>query len=699
MKTWSCAVAKVPELPLAHRPQQRQSGVRDRLLNEPESCRAWACMRGWPGSRCRSGRLRLAVCRSYPRALFDYGKSRLFDRRDLPEADHEFVVIADTHYMLDVGDAPLEFESRRKQTARAGVALRLTAALGVDPVVHLGDLVQEYPETPDFDRAVDEALRQIRDTGLAPHYVAGNHDVGDKPDPTMPTHDVTGETLGEFHRRCGPSWKRVDLGPHRILILNSQILNTDLPDAARQRTWITEQLSEPTGGRTFVCLHLPLYLFDGKEQGFGHYDVIDEPDRTWLIDLIRKSEVDTIFAGHVHFAFADRIGPTDYRVLPSPSFVRPGFSHLFSSGAPPEHGRDDTPKLGFSLVRTVGERTDLHTIRTGGAETVGERSRLLTRTSAALPDSPIGVTLRGPVSPVGKIPVAYPSVIEQPVRNDYPILSCLEMGVRHVRVPLEEALDPVQKADILRSKGISVTAYHLFRTTDDVIGAVSALDGRGDALEVQFAAEDAAAFETIDEMDLPLVFCPVAPGVTVAGKQHPRTRIGWSLDGDSKSWARGRILCRVAPGDSLLDWRDCPAATSGRADFAIDLPGVSDDDNARRVAEAILALSTVPGARLFIDPLTDFDRTLDVTHGLIDTRCNPRPAMTVVRALGTILFSHGERWSLASDVPWTIVSEKRRLVLSGDVPGAEWFYGLTSGTVGERASELEDGLVLGEVPT
>jgi hypothetical protein len=625
--------------------------------------------------------------------------NRLFDRRYLPSADHEFVVISDTHYMLDVGDAPLEFESRRKQSARAGVALRLVAALGVDPVVHLGDLAQAYPERSDFARAVDEALRQIRDTGLAPHFVAGNQDVGDKPDPTMPTHDVTGETLGEFHRRFGPSWKRVDLGPHRILILNSQILNTDLPDAARQRTWITEELSEPTDGRTFVCLHLPLYLFDGNEQGFGHYDVIDEPDRTWLIDLIRKSEVDTIFAGHVHFAFADRIGRTDYRILPSPSFVRPGFSHLFSSGAPPEQGRDDTPKLGFSLVRTVGERTDLHTIRTGGAETVDGRSRLLTRTSAALPDSPIGVTLRGPVSPVGKVPVAYPSVIEQPVRNDYPLLSCLEMGVRHVRVPVEEALDPVQKTDILRSKGISVTAYHLFRTTDEVAATASALAGRCDALEVQFAARDAAAFEAIEVVDLPLVFCPVAPGVVIAGKQHPRTRIGWSLDGVTQSWPWGRFLCRVAPGDSLLHWRECAAATSGRADFAIDLPGVRDEDNARRTAQALLALSTVQGARLFIDPLTDFDRTLDVTHGLIDTLCNPRPAMTVVRALGTILFSHGERWSPASDDPWTIESERRRLVLSDDVPGGESYYGLTSGTVGQHGSDLGDGLVLGEVTT
>ena len=154
----------------------------------------------------------------------------------------------------------------------------------------------------------------------------------------------------------------------------------------------------------------------------------------------------------------------------------------------------------------------------------------------------------------------------------------------------------------------------------------------------------------------------------------------------------------MAAGDSLLEWRNRAAAASRRVDFAVDLPGVDDDDNARRAAQALLALSTVPGTRLFIDPLTDLDRTIDAAHGLIDTRCNPRPAMTVVRLLGTILFSRGERWSLASDDPWTVVSERRRLVLTDDVPGAEWHYGLTSGTVGRRGPELADGLVLGEVP-
>ena len=120
--------------------------------------------------------------------LYPQMTNPLFDLSLLPKAQLQFAVLSDTHYMLDPGDAPLEFESRRKQSQRTGVALGLAASFGADFAVHLGDLVQEYPDTPDFERALDEALVQLAASGLAPHLVAGNHDVGDKADPTMPTH-------------------------------------------------------------------------------------------------------------------------------------------------------------------------------------------------------------------------------------------------------------------------------------------------------------------------------------------------------------------------------------------------------------------------------------------------------------------------------------------------------------------------------
>ena len=85
----------------------------------------------------------------------------MFDRAFLPEVLFEFVVITDTHYMLDVGDKPLEFESRRKQTARAGHALQLVRTLDADFVMHLGDRAQEYHGTDRHKQAMTDAAEQM----------------------------------------------------------------------------------------------------------------------------------------------------------------------------------------------------------------------------------------------------------------------------------------------------------------------------------------------------------------------------------------------------------------------------------------------------------------------------------------------------------------------------------------------------------
>ena len=62
----------------------------------------------------------------------------------------------------------------------------------------------------------------------------------------------------------------------------------------------------------------------------------------------------------------------------------------------------------------------------------------------------------------------------------------------------------------------------------------------------------------------------------------------------------------------------------GHIDISLELDAQNDNTNARRIAEATFAIVLLPGARLFFDPLTDFDRTMDVTHGLLGTLCNPR---------------------------------------------------------------------------
>ena len=580
--------------------------------------------------------------------------TRLFDRSLLPEARFEFVVIADTHYMLDRGDQPVEFESRRKQSARAGAALRQVADLEPDFVVHMGDLVQEYPETPDFVRAEDEAVQQLEDCGVQVRRVAGNQDVGDKPDPTMPARPVTRAALEAYHQRFGPSWYSFDHQDLHCVVLNSQIMNADLPEAAEQRAWLEADLKAHAGARICAFWHLPPYLCDPAEPFLGNYDNLGEPARSWLLDLLRTYEVELLFTGHVHFFFCDNPGPTRYRGTPSTSFTRPGFSHIFAGGPPPEQGRDDAPKLGFYLCRVLEDRTDLHFIRTRGAlEVEPGPARLLTPvppTTGAV----AGVTLLHPLSLQTEVPLAWPSVVRQRVRNDYPLLSCLELGLSQVRVPFTDLEDPQQRSrlEILHREGMGIQAFSLWH----------------EDLPLEEMLERHGALVEAWEVQMPGALCPPSSctellqtcgrriGLTsvvterVAGKQHPRTRIGYR-PGELTELARGpqesglhieAALCRIdleaSPWDAALELRGLgPLDPLDRIDLLFALPGRDEDANALQTAEALFAAMLLSDTRLYLEPLVDLDRTMDARHGILDTLCNPRPTFEVLRCLNAAL--------------------------------------------------------------
>ena len=121
----------------------------------------------------------------------------------------------------------------------------------------LGDLVQEIPESERFERAVAEACQQLERCGVRPRHVAGNHDVGDKPDPTMPTAWVSSGSLATYHRLFGRSWYSWDEQEVHCIVLNAQLLNSALPEADDQRQWVESDLLAHTGQRIFVFLSLP----------------------------------------------------------------------------------------------------------------------------------------------------------------------------------------------------------------------------------------------------------------------------------------------------------------------------------------------------------------------------------------------------------------------------------------------------------
>jgi hypothetical protein len=148
---------------------------------------------------------------------------------------------------------------------------------------------------------------------------------------------------------------------------------------------------------------------------------------------------------------------------------------------------------------------------------------------------------------------------------------------------------------------------------------------------------------------------PVLPNDKVPGKQHLRTRNGFTpgelseLDGRLAALEAHveRAVCRIgmdqSPWAYFGELAELKLERIGALDVTLELT-TDDRENSRRCAEALMGCAALSGARLFLEPLADMDRTMDVRHGLVDAQSNPRPPFHAARCLNTVLFSRGREW-------------------------------------------------------
>lgn len=587
-----------------------------------------------------------------------------FDRSDVPQAALEFVVIADTHHLVDPGMYSTKGDSVtpeivREWSDRGDWALALAKGTEPELVFHVGDLAQEYPGSRFFDTGRRAAVTQFEDSGMEVNFAAGNMDIGDKPDPTVPAGWVEPGFLKRWDEDFGKSfYSRTEDDTH-FVVLNSQIMNTTLPEAIEQREWVEADLAAHASHRIFLFMHLPPYLVDEDEPGLGSYDVLDNPDRTWLLDLCRRYEVEALFSGHTHFQIFNRAGGTRLYTLPSTTTTRPGFYEAFNV-CPPDRGWIDTTKLGFFLVRVTDGATSVHLIRTSGETHANHPAgaRILSGTITDLPHSPAGAYLRLPITNQSDGAISYPNHVRHRIRDDYPLLSCVEAGIRHVRFPIHDldvALQAGQLA-VLRSEGVQLTATVLCPRPGD-IAAAARKASQADFIEVQLTnrflpeSEDLEALSELREAGVGVAMAPLALEDT--GKVHLRSRTGFRPRElphlEEMLTEHGvrldRAVCMVDDSESVWsDIRafDTPLRSVGGLDFLVPL-GADDEANALAAAEALFAAATMPGCRVYLDPLQDLDRVTKVVHGLLDRLSNPRPVFHVTRVLNTALFGEGRQ--------------------------------------------------------
>ena len=179
-----------------------------------------------------------------------------------------------------------------RETPLMAEAVACINALGPAFVVCTGDLVDLPGNETQFAaarRQLDALERRI------PFYpVPGNHDVGDHPTPAALDWD---------RRRCGRDWYSFDHADWHFIGLNSSLLGADGlagKDAEAQWAWLEADLARNAagGGPAVVFLHHPLFLESAGEPD-GYFN-LPGAAREPLLELLRRHDVRTVLAGHLH---------------------------------------------------------------------------------------------------------------------------------------------------------------------------------------------------------------------------------------------------------------------------------------------------------------------------------------------------------------------------------------------------------------
>ena len=375
-----------------------------------------------------------------------------------------YAVIADTHMNQSEDSSSSPYPCNALANARTRHVIAELNRLAPDFVVHLGDIVNPVPELPTYDDAANHFKRLVQDLKAPLHLVPGNHDVGDKPVSWMPAGTVNDEHLALYEQHFGRHWFSFDHKGLHVVIVNTPIINSGLDAEAEQRAWLEGDLAANADKRIVLCLHYPPYVSNADEN--GSYDNIDEPGRSWLLGLIDRFAPETVFCGHVHNFWYDRRGKSEIYLLPSTAFVRHDYSELYRIGPGDQFGRNDEAKLGYFVVRVFEDRQVVETVRTygrtlGEAETHPEPGERIARVQAReCRLTSFGVDMRHPWAEEMEIAAsgAVDEFERKLARNDYPVLALWEMGLRRMRVPIQDLLNDKTRARmrVLRAVG------HLF---------------------------------------------------------------------------------------------------------------------------------------------------------------------------------------------------------------------------------------------
>lgn len=607
-------------------------------------------------------------------------------RRPDGEVLFRVALVADTHVNEDEDRSASPYPANAEANSRARFVFDRINQCGAAFCIHLGDMVNPVPELPGFGSAAENFHALARSLTIPLHLVPGNHDIGDKPVSWMPAGMVNAEFIARYRNCFGRDFYSFDHRGCHFVILNAPLLNAGDPAEAAQAAWLERDLAAVAGQRVFLFSHYPPYVSDPAEP--ESYDNVDEPGRGWLLDLVRRHRPEALFAAHVHNFWYDVIGDTEYYILPSTCFVRHDYAEMYRIDGGSQKGRNDVAKLGHVTldIHAAGHVAHYHRSYgqclvpgAGPAPAPSRKPHVKTVQTRG-----IHVDLRHAwaeelvVAPSG----AVDEFRRKRARNDYPVMALWEMGLRGLRVPLQDLADPAVRRRMALMHAVG-HEFHVYRyglpsaaerallaahadlvsqlelvlgwdRIADQVGALRALHAATglDIILSRVNRTDAAKVSgvrfnhlishgfTPTELDELGAFRGAHPDV-VQGFQ-------FTIPRSLSAWTTGRQLARFA------------RATGSRAFLYVKSTGANSAEewpdetaNAMRFGEAVLTAAG-HGISVILDTLDDADRGYFTRTGLVDRRFNPRLAGELVGELIRRLDS-GSGWRANhGDVPMVV---------------------------------------------
>ena len=195
-------------------------------------------------------------------------------------------------------------EGLAKETSLFTEAIETANKIKPDFVVICGDMVHNSNSDEQFQELI--RISRLLNEDIKLYWVAGNHDVGDKP---------TRAGLAKYKEQFGEYNYSFQEENCYFIVLNSSICYDpgSVPDEWDILISFLEKelqiAASAQQSHKIIFMHHPLFLNDPNEG--DNYFVIPSARRAKIIDLITEYDVSAVFTGHLHKNNSQKLGGTE----------------------------------------------------------------------------------------------------------------------------------------------------------------------------------------------------------------------------------------------------------------------------------------------------------------------------------------------------------------------------------------------------